>query len=118
MCGLASEESYWSSDRRRITWFSHTCEQCAQGSKSQEHSERHQLVGTLPETLHAGFLRQTAGICVGALEMHGFGFVNTGLLNLGWASGLGELRSIIWQLPPILSGFKTLLIPYIVGGLF
>lgn len=50
--------------------------------------------------------------------MHGFGFVNTGLLNLGWASGLGELRSIIWQLLPILSGLKTLLIPYIVGGLF
>lgn len=87
-------------------------------TKSQEHSESYQLVGTLPETLHAEFLRRTAGICVGASEMHGFGFVNTGLLNLGWASGLGELRSIVWQLLPILSGLKTLLIPYIVGGLF
>lgn len=87
-------------------------------TKCQEHSESYQLVGNLPETLHAEFLRRTAGICVGASEMHGFGFVNTGLLNLGWASGLGELRSIIWQLLPILSGLKTLLIPYIVGGLF
>lgn len=39
--------------------------------------------------------------------MHGFGFVNTGLLNLGWAPGLGELRSIIWQLLPILSSFEN-----------
>lgn len=87
-------------------------------TKCQEHSESYQLVETLPETLHAEFFRRTAGICVGASEMHGFGFVNTGLLNLGQASGLGELRSIIWQLLPILSGLKTLLIPYIVGGLF
>lgn len=72
----------------------------------------------LPETLQTEFLGRTAGICVGASEMHGFGFVNMGLLNLGWAMGLGELRSIIWQMLHILSGFKTLLIPYIVGGLF
>lgn len=33
-------------------------------------------------------------MCVGASEMHGSGFVNMGLLNSGWAMGLGERRSI------------------------
>lgn len=84
----------------------------------QEHSERHQLAVTLPQTPQMEFLRSAAGLCVGASEMHGFGFVNTGLLNLGWALGLGEHRSIFWQLLNSLSGFETLLIPYIVGGLF
>jgi hypothetical protein len=72
----------------------------------------------LLETVQVEFSGRTAGICVGASEMHGFWFVNMGLLNLGWAMGLGELRSIIWQLLHILSGLKILLIPYIVGGLF
>lgn len=71
-----------------------------------------------PETLQMEFLGRTAGMCVGASEMHGFGFVNMSLLNLGWATGLGELSSIFWQLLNILSGFKTLLVPYIVGSLF
>lgn len=62
---------------------------------------------TLPETLQTELLGRTAGLCVGASEMHGFGFVNMGLLNLGWAIGLGELRSIFWQWLNILSGFKT-----------
>ena len=39
-------------------------------------------------------LEEAAGMCVGASEMYGSGFVNTGLLNSGWAMGLGERRSI------------------------
>lgn len=63
-------------------------------------------------------LGEAAGMCVGASEMHGSGFVNMGLLNSGWAMGLGERVASFWQMLNILSGFKTLLIPYIVGGLF
>ena len=117
----SSVGSQWSLDSRSVSWFplSPTREWLPGAqAECQEHSERHQLAVTLSQTLQMEFLRSAAGLCVGASEMHAFGFVNTGLLNLGWATGLGELRSIFWQLLNILSGFETLLIPYIVGGLF
>lgn len=73
-------------------------------------TERHQLaVMLLPETLQMEFLGRTAGMCVGASVMHGFGFVNMSLLNLGWATGLGALRSIFWQLLNILMVLKPCL---------
>lgn len=107
--------SQGSLDSRSVSWFPLSpTREWLPGAQA----ERHQLAVTLPQTLQMEFLRSTAGLCVGASEMHGFGFVNMGLLNLVWATGLGELRSIFWQLLNILSGFKTLLIPYIVGGLF
>lgn len=112
---LSSLGSQWTLDSRSVSWFPFfPTREWLPGAQA----ERHQLAVTLPQTLQMEILRTTAGLCVGASEMHGFGFVNMGLLNLGWATGLGELRSIFWQLLNILSGFKTLLIPYIVGGLF
>lgn len=89
-------------------------------SECQGRSERHQLAVTLPAPPQTELLGGTAGVREGPPpQMHGLGFVNTGLLHSG--GGPGPRRAPTWHLlatADVLRGFKTLLILYTVGGLF
>lgn len=86
-------------------------------AERQEHAESPAGGETARDSPNRVLGRDSWDVC-GSLREAGTCCVNTGLLDFGWAPGLGELRSIFWQQLNILSGFKTLLIPYIVGGLF
>lgn len=66
-------------------------------AEGQGHSERYQLVVSLPAPLQREFPGGTAGIWEGAPEMHRLGFVNTGLFKFRVGPGPRRAPSIFRQ---------------------